>query len=82
MLELHGHLFSSYTWKALIPLYANDTPFTFIATTGDRPLGEQKLLVEQGHERLPRVCERFGVARPAHSCKERRSAGMHWHPVR
>jgi glutathione S-transferase len=29
MLELHGHSFSSYTWKALIPLYANGTPFAF-----------------------------------------------------
>ena len=28
-LELHGHLFSSYTWKALIALYANQTPFEF-----------------------------------------------------
>ncbi|QYU68825.1 glutathione S-transferase family protein [Leptolyngbya sp. 15MV] len=28
-MELHGHPFSSYTWKALIPLYANGTPFTF-----------------------------------------------------
>ena len=28
-LVLHGHPFSSYTWKALIPLYANDTPFEF-----------------------------------------------------
>lgn len=26
-LELYGHPFSSYTWKALIPLYANETPF-------------------------------------------------------
>lgn len=41
MLELHGHLFSSYTWKALIPLYANDTPFEFRQTTADRPLSEQ-----------------------------------------
>jgi len=32
-LELFGHPFSSYTWKALIPLYENGTPFTF------RPLG-------------------------------------------
>ena len=30
MLALHGHLFSSYTWKALIPLYANGTPFEFV----------------------------------------------------
>ena len=29
MLALYGHLFSSYTWKALIPLYANETPFEF-----------------------------------------------------
>ena len=28
-LELHGHPFSSYTWKALIALYANGTPFEF-----------------------------------------------------
>ena len=41
MLELHGHLFSSYTWKALIPLYANATPFEFRAMTTDRPLSEQ-----------------------------------------
>jgi glutathione S-transferase len=40
-LQLHGHLFSSYTWKALIPLYANDTPFEFVAMEGDRPLREQ-----------------------------------------
>ncbi len=29
MLQLYGHPFSSYTWKALIPLYANDTLFEF-----------------------------------------------------
>ncbi|WP_423142877.1 glutathione S-transferase family protein [Parablastomonas sp. CN1-191] len=29
MLELYGHPFSSYTWKALIPLYGYDIPFTF-----------------------------------------------------
>ena len=40
-LELHGHLFSSYTWKALIPLYANDTPFEFREMATDRPLSEQ-----------------------------------------
>lgn len=28
-LDLFGHPFSSYTWKALIPLYENATPFTF-----------------------------------------------------
>lgn len=29
MIELFGHPFSSYTWKALIPLYENATPFAF-----------------------------------------------------
>ena len=28
-LQLYGHPFSSYTWKALIALYANGTPFEF-----------------------------------------------------
>jgi len=28
-LELYGHPFSSYTWKALIPLYADGTEFQF-----------------------------------------------------
>jgi glutathione S-transferase len=40
-LELHGHPFSSYTWKALIPLYANGTQFEFMQMAGDRPLSEQ-----------------------------------------
>ena len=35
MLALYGHPFSSYTWKALIALYANGTPFEF------RELGEE-----------------------------------------
>jgi glutathione S-transferase len=36
-LQLFGHPFSSYTWKALIPLYENDTPFTFRMVDGDHP---------------------------------------------
>ena len=36
-LELYGHPFSSYTWKALIALYANETPFTFRIVDGDHP---------------------------------------------
>ncbi|CAA9531960.1 MAG: Glutathione S-transferase, N-terminal domain [uncultured Sphingomonas sp.] len=28
-LQLFGHPFSSYTWKALIPLWMNETPFEF-----------------------------------------------------
>ncbi|WP_205479581.1 glutathione S-transferase N-terminal domain-containing protein [Sphingomonas arenae] len=40
-LELHGHPFSSYCWKALIALYANETPFTFRAMTDGLTLSEQ-----------------------------------------
>ncbi len=36
-LELYGHPFSSYTWKALIALYANETPFTFRMVDADHP---------------------------------------------
>lgn len=36
-LQLFGHPFSSYTWKALIPLYENATPFTFRIIEGDHP---------------------------------------------
>ena len=37
MLILYGHPFSSYTWKALIALYANETPFEFRMVDGDHP---------------------------------------------
>lgn len=37
MLALYGHPFSSYTWKALIALYANATPFEFRMVDGDHP---------------------------------------------
>jgi glutathione S-transferase len=36
-LQLFGHPFSSYTWKALIPLYENATPFTFRMIGPDHP---------------------------------------------
>lgn len=37
MLALYGHPFSSYTWKALIALYANRTPFEFRMVDADHP---------------------------------------------
>lgn len=37
MLQLFGHPFSSYTWKALIALRANGTPFEFRMVDGDHP---------------------------------------------
>ncbi|MFL6767951.1 MAG: glutathione S-transferase family protein [Sphingomicrobium sp.] len=36
-LQLYGHPFSSYTWKALIPLYANGTEFEFRGVGPDHP---------------------------------------------
>ena len=43
MLALYGHPFSSYTWKALIPLYANGTAFEF------REIPEHAEFVRQAH---------------------------------
>ncbi|WP_221794471.1 glutathione S-transferase family protein [Aquisediminimonas sediminicola] len=37
MLALYGHPFSSYTWKALIALYANATPFVFRMVDPNHP---------------------------------------------
>jgi glutathione S-transferase len=60
MLTLYGHPFSSYTWKALIPLYDTDTPFEFRDISGDKypeneaaflehwPVGKFPLLVDDG----------------------------------
>jgi glutathione S-transferase len=56
-LELFGHPFSSYTWKALIALYETETPFTFrnieepdnhAALVRYWPIGKFPLLVDDG----------------------------------
>jgi glutathione S-transferase len=59
-IELYGHPFSSYTWKALIALYETETPFTFRNIAGDEypeneaaflahwPAGKFPLLVDDG----------------------------------
>jgi glutathione S-transferase len=60
-MELFGHPFSSYTWKVLIPLYENDTPFTFRNVDPSEPgnyaelakrwaLAKFPLLVDGGRE--------------------------------
>ena len=59
MLELYAHPFSSYCWKVLIPLYENDTPFTYRILERDYPengaafarlwpIGKFPLLVDDG----------------------------------
>jgi glutathione S-transferase len=56
--ELYGHPFSSYTWKALIPLYADGTEFEFRQVPEDQetyaelkrlwPFGKFPVLVDNG----------------------------------
>lgn len=43
MLKLYGHRFSSYTWKALIPLYANGTDFEFRDVDPGSPTGGENI---------------------------------------
>lgn len=43
MLELFGHPFSSYTWKALIALYENEVPFSFRMIDPDHPDNVQRI---------------------------------------
>lgn len=57
-LELYGHPFSSYTWKALIPLWADETAFEFKQVPEDQanyaelkalwPFGKFPTLVDDG----------------------------------
>ena len=67
MLELYGHPFSSYTWKALIALYANGTPFDFRIVDPDHPehgavvaaagpLGQFPVLVDGGRTVFEASC--------------------------
>ena len=42
-LVLFGHPFSSYTWKALIPLYETGTPFESRELTPDHPENDAAL---------------------------------------
>lgn len=43
MLELFGHPFSSYTWKALIPFYENGTEFNFRLIDANHPEHAERL---------------------------------------
>lgn len=43
-LTLYGHPFSSYTWKVLIPLYENATPFAFANVDPANPGVMERLL--------------------------------------
>lgn len=53
MLELYGHPFSSYTWKALIALYANATPFTFRQVGPDQPENSARVQAASPQGKFP-----------------------------
>lgn len=53
MLELYGHPFSSYTWKALIALYENRTPFEFCMVDTDHPDNNQRLAIHSPLRKFP-----------------------------
>ena len=66
-LTLYGHPFSSYTWKALIPLYANGTEFEFrlvggasaevdAFVAGASPLGRFPVLIEDDRTVFEATC--------------------------
>lgn len=60
MLTIYGHPISSFTWKALIGLYENETPFDFITvdqtTYADFiakwPLGKFPILLDSDRKRM------------------------------
>jgi glutathione S-transferase len=66
MLELFGHPFSSYTWKVLIPLYADETEFQFRQVPENEenyaelkriwPFGKFPLLVDDGEPVIETTC--------------------------
>ena len=65
-LELFGHPFSSYTWKVLIPLYADGTEFEFRQVPENEenyaelkriwPFGKFPLLVDDGEPVMETTC--------------------------
>lgn len=65
-LQLFGHPFSSYTWKVLIPLYADGTEFqfrqvpedaaTYAELKGIWPFGKFPVLVDDGEPVMETTC--------------------------
>jgi glutathione S-transferase len=78
-LELFGHPFSSYTWKALIPLWADETPFEYRKVFEDPeasadlaavwPLAKFPTLVDNGHVIPEATCiiEHLQAHHPTHN---------------
>jgi len=65
-LKLFGHPFSSYTWKVLIPLYADGTEFEFLQVPENQenyaelkriwPFGKFPLLLDDGEAVIETTC--------------------------
>lgn len=53
MLELFGHPFSSYCWKALIAFYENETPFSFQLLDADHPENNERFQSLSPHGKFP-----------------------------
>ncbi len=57
MLEIFGHHFSSYTWKVLIPLYENETPFSFCPIDENHPDNIERLQAASPQNKFPLLIE-------------------------
>lgn len=61
MIDLYGHPFSSYTWKALIACYENDVAFTYKMVDPDHEDNMQALAVHSPQKKFPLLVD-GGVA--------------------
>lgn len=60
MLTLYGHPISSYTWKVLVALYENDTPFDFVTVDQNTyadfiakwPMGKFPMLIDSDRKTM------------------------------
>ncbi len=57
VIQLFGHPFSSYTWKALIPFYENDTPFEFRTVDPEHPENGAELGLRSAVGKFPLLVE-------------------------
>lgn len=57
VVQLFGHPFSSYTWKAQIALYENDTPFEFRMVDPDHPENSAELARRSAVGKFPLIVE-------------------------
>lgn len=57
MIQFFGHPFSSYTWKALIAFYENDTPFEFRMVDPEHPENGAELARRSATGKFPLLVE-------------------------